>query len=238
MADRILIVDDDPDMRFIVRSNLELEGFDVFVAASGAALRVAIQQEPVDLVILDLGLPDEDGLDLAKIIRNKTNAGIIILTGKSARGDAVDGLKAGADDFVTKPFEAPELMARIHSVLSRTRQIRLAKPFGGYVKFEGWRFEGAYQRLTDPYGRAMTLTGVESRLLQILIDNVGRPVTREALHQGVRGRNFQSDGRSIDIAVTRLRRKLNTGGTADNLIKTVRGIGYEFAGAITHDESD
>lgn len=232
MVERILIVDVDPNLRFVLSGHLELEGYDVITAASGVAMRAAIEQEQVDLVILDLGLPDEDGLDLAKVLRDKTDAGIIMLTGKGAAGDAVVGLKAGADDYVTKPFDAPELLARIRSVLDRTKQTRRANSSDRAVNFQGWRFEGAYQRLTDPQGNVMTLTGAESRLLQTLIDNAGKTVTRDTLYQKVRGHDLQTDGRGIDVLVGRLRRKLQVGGKEENTIKAVHGVGYEFTDTI------
>ena len=154
MLGRILVVDDDPDMRLVLREHLEPEGFEVIDAADGADMRAVIGQEKIDLVILDLQLPDEDGLNLAKVLREKTDAGIVMLTGKGTTVDMVVGLEVGADDYVAKPFKSRELLARIRSVLRRTKQTREAKPGigGGSVRFQGWRFESAFQRLTDPGG--------------------------------------------------------------------------------------
>jgi DNA-binding response OmpR family regulator len=124
MLGRILVVDDDPDLRLVLRKQLEAEGFEVIHAANGAEMRAVIGRQEVDLVILDLQLPDEDGLDLAKLLRETTDAGIVMLTGKGTTLDIVVGLEVGADDYVAKPFKSRELLARIRSVLRRTKQRR------------------------------------------------------------------------------------------------------------------
>ncbi len=237
MLGRILVVDDDPDMRFVLREHLEPEGFEVIDAGNGAEMRSVIGREDVDLVILDLQLPDEDGLNLAKVLREKTDAGIVMLTGKGTTVDMVVGLEVGADDYVAKPFKSRELLARIRSVLRRTKQVRDAKTGtgGSSVRFQGWRFESAFQRLTDPDGMDTVLTAGESRLLQTLIDNAGKTVPRENLHREALGYEMQASSRNIDVLVGRLRRKLDAGGGKENLIKSVRGIGYEFTGDLDYD---
>ena len=237
MLGRILVVDDDPDIRLVLREHLEPEGFEVIDAADGAEMRSIIVQEEIDLVILDLQLPDEDGLNLAKVLREKTDAGIVMLTGKGATVDMVVGLEVGADDYVAKPFKSRELLARIRSVLRRTKQARQAKPGpgGGIVRFQGWRFESAFQRLTDPDGEDTVLTAGESRLLQTLIDNVGNTVTRDILHREALGYDMQNSSRNIDVLLGRLRRKLDAGSAKENLIKSIRGVGYEFTGTIEHE---
>ena len=235
MLGRILVVDDDPDMRLVLREHLEPEGFEVLDAANGAEMRGVISQEAIDLVILDLQLPDEDGLHLAKVLRDKTDAGIVMLTGKSTTVDMVEGLEVGADDYVAKPFKSRELLARIRSVLRRTKQAREAKPGGGSVWFQGWRFESAFQRLTDPEGEDTVLTAGESRLLQTLIDNIGTAVSRDTLHREALGYDMQSSSRNIDVLVGRLRRKLGSDEAKENLIKSIRGAGYKFTGTIEHE---
>ncbi len=238
MLGLILVVDDDPDMRLVLRDHLEPEGFDVIDAANGAEMRAVIEQRTVDLVILDLNLPDEDGLNLAKVLREKTDAGIVMLTGKGTTVDMVVGLEVGADDYVAKPFKSRELLARIRSVLRRTKEARKAAKSatgGATVRFQGWLFESAFQRLTSPQGADTVLTAGESRLLQTLIDNVGKSVERDTLHREALGYGMQASSRNIDVLVGRLRRKLDTDGGKENLIKSVRGIGYEFTGEIDHD---
>ncbi|MFP6749491.1 MAG: response regulator transcription factor [Alphaproteobacteria bacterium] len=234
MLGRILVVDDDPDLRLVLRKQLEAEGFEVIHAANGAEMRAVIGRQEVDLVILDLQLPDEDGLDLAKLLRETTDAGIVMLTGKGTTLDIVVGLEVGADDYVAKPFKSRELLARIRSVLRRTKQRRGAKPGagGGVVRFLGWRFESAFQRLTNPNGEDTVLTAGESRLLQTLIDNIGETVGRDILHREALGYDMQNSSRNIDVLVGRLRRKLDADGASKNLIKSIRGIGYEFTGTI------
>ncbi len=237
MLGRILVVDDDPDMRLVLREHLEPEGFEVIDAANGAEMRAVIGRQEVDLVILDLQLPDEDGLNLAKLLREKTDAGIVMLTGKGTTVDMVVGLEVGADDYVAKPFKWRELLARIRSVLRRTKQAREVKPGagGGVVRFQGWRFESAFMRLTDPDGEDTVLTAGESRLLQTLIDNVGETVGRDILHREALGYDMQNSSRNIDVLVGRLRRKLDGNGGKANLIKSIRGIGYEFTGTIEYE---
>ena len=135
MLGLILVVDDDPDMRLVLRDHLEPEGFDVIDAANGAEMRAVIEQRTVDLVILDLNLPDEDGLNLAKVLREKTDAGIVMLTGKGTTVDMVVGLEVGADDYVAKPFKSRELLARIRSVLPCTARhwVTACRPAAGIL---------------------------------------------------------------------------------------------------------
>lgn len=232
MVERILIVDDEPEVRFVVGKLLELEGFQGAVAASGAAMREVVDREHMDLVILDLGLPDENGLELAKFLRKNIDAGIIMLTGRGAAGDTIAGLQAGADDYIAKPFDEQELLARIQSVLSRAKQSHRTKPGGSVACFNGWRFESGLQRLIDPRGENISLTGVESRLLQVLIEHAGRAVSRDALHREAQGGDYQTSSRSIDVRVGHLRRKLVTGSAKGDLIKSVRGLGYIFTASV------
>ncbi len=237
MLGRILIVDDDPELRLVLREHLEPEGFDVIDAANGAEMRAAIERQQMDIVILDLSLPDEDGLHLARVLREKTDAGIVMLTGKGTTVDMVVGLEVGADDYVAKPFKSRELLARIRSVLRRTKEIRAARAEtgGGIVSFRGWRFESAFQRLTNPRGEDIVLTAGESRLLQTLIDNQGETVERDALHREALGYDMQTNSRNIDVLVGRLRRKLEHDGGRNSLIKSIRGVGYQFTGTIERD---
>lgn len=234
MLGQILVVDDDADVRLVLRDHLEPEGFHVIEAGNGAEMRAVIDRQDVDLVILDLKLPDDDGLNLAKVLRAKTDAGIVMLTGKGTSVDMIIGLEVGADDYISKPFKSRELLARIRSVLRRTKEARNAKPAvgGGVVRFQGWRFESAFQRLTNPQGKDTMLTAGESRLLQTLIDNAGHTVDRDTLHREALGYDMQTSSRNIDVLVGRLRRKLDFEGAKGSLIKSVRGVGYEFTGVI------
>ena len=163
-------------------------------------------------------MPDGDGLILAKVLREKTDAGIVMLTGKGASVDVVVSLEVGADDYGTRPFKSRKLLARIRSVLRPT--------------VPGWRFESAFQRLTNPQGQDTQSTAGKSWLLQTLIDNVGRTVDRDTLHREALGYVMQAGSRNIDVLIGRLRQKLNKYGTKESVIKSVRGVRYEFIGMI------
>ncbi len=234
MVERILVVDDDADMRFVLSKLLEAEGFEITVAASGAAMRLAVEQEQADLVILDLGLPDENGLDLAKFLRGRCNAGIIMLTGKATTSDFVEGLESGADFYISKPFEERDLLARIRSVLGRRNRSRQVKQGPVAAYFGDWRFDAGLQNLTDIKGNALILTVLESRLLQVLIDNVGDTLTRNTLHRLVFSDKIYKSSRRIDVLVGRLRRRLKIDDARSDLIKSIRGVGYKFTGTIEY----
>jgi DNA-binding response OmpR family regulator len=185
MVGRILVVDEDPGVCMAIRQYLERELFDVVVAASGAEMRDAIETKPIDLVILNLQLPDENGLHLVKIIRDRLNAGILMLTAKKNTSELVKGLDAGADAYFSKPADLRVLLARIRSLLRRNKDARSKTTYGVFI--HGWRFDAAFQLLFDTDGNVTQLTGGESRLLQVLNDNSEKPLTREFLHREVFG---------------------------------------------------
>jgi two-component system, OmpR family, response regulator len=228
----ILLVDDDPAMRQVVANYLEEHNMRVVAAGRRQDVtRLFAAREP-DLVILDLQLGQEDGLDLLREIRSSSDVPVIITTGH--RRDEIDrvvGLELGADDYVTKPFGLRELLARIRAVLRRrqageTRSQRDAER--GRYRFGGWQLDRRARRLTDPKGTPVTLTKGEYALLIAFVDAPQRPLTREYLLQATRVHEDVFD-RSIDVQVLRLRRKLEIDPTSPSVIRTERGVGYVFA---------
>jgi two-component system, OmpR family, response regulator len=229
---RIFIVEDDPVMLRMVGDYLE-QHYMCAVPASGRQemVRNFTASDP-DLVILDLRLGHEDGLDLLREIRSRSDVPIIIITGD--RRDEIDrvvGLELGADDYVTKPFSLRELLARIRAVLRRReagRAVSRLDPERGCCKFGGWQLDRRTRRLTDPDGNEVELTKGEYALLTAFLDAPQRPLSREHLLQATRVHEDIFD-RSIDVQILRLRRKLETDPSTPSLIRTERGIGYVFA---------
>ncbi len=228
----ILIVDDEPQVRAMLERYLVREGYKVETAASGEAMRRIIGRGKVDLVILDLILPDEDGLELAKTLRDDRGAelGIIMLSGKGDEIDRVVGLEMGADDYVAKPFSLREILARVKSVLRRVPEAALApKPAINSIQFGMWEFDLLRRRLTRNDGEEVPLTPGEFNLLKIFVENQRRVMSRELLLDLTRGYGSDSLDRTIDVQVNRLRQKIEIDPKSPRLVKTVRGGGYVFS---------
>ena len=231
---RILIVDDDPLICRLLKRFLSSEGYHVASVADGAAMWRKLQKWPSDLVVLDLRLRSgEDGLDLARELHESFDVALIILTGKSESVDKIVGLEIGADDYVTKPFEPRELLARIRSVLRRfpKHPTIFEDPGRGTekIKFAGWTLDLAERKLMSRDGAQVELTSSEFELLSILARRPGRPQSRDQILEQTANRKWCSVDRSVDVMIGKLRRKLNDDCRAPRLIKTVRGIGYVFA---------
>jgi DNA-binding response OmpR family regulator len=239
----ILVVDDEPRIRTMLRRYLVGEGFDVTEAADGAALRTALDREAVDLVLLDLMLPGEDGLSLARHIRQRFEIPIIMLTGKGELIDRVVGLEVGADDYIVKPFELRELLARIHTVMRRSGTRTTAstapvpvQPDGGVeerLAFEGWRLDLARRELRRPTGEPVSLTAGEFELLCVFVRHPKRVLSRDQMMDLVKGREWAAYDRAVDTLVARLRKKIEADPSHPKLIKTMRGGGYIFAATVT-----
>lgn len=231
-ATRVLVVDDDPGMQRTVSEYLEREGLQVIVAGSSHDASARLGAVDIGLVILDLRLGQEDGLDLLRRLRSSSDIPVIIVTGY--RRDEVDrivGLELGADDYITKPFSLRELLARIRTVLRRVDIVRAeqARPAApSRVSFDGWTLDRRARRLTDPRGTLVSLTKGEFALLSALIEAPGRPLSREFLMQATRVHEDVYD-RSIDVQILRLRRKLERDPSEPRIIRTERGFGYTFA---------
>lgn len=227
----ILVVDDDPRIIRLVGQYLRQEDYQVETATNGREMRNRIAIHRPDLVILDLGMPGEDGLTLTREIRSSSDIPIIILTGKTHTVDKVVGLELGADDYITKPFDERELLARVRSVLRRYRPlpVEAATPLNGAVAcFADWKLDLTGHELTSPEGENVHLTSHEFLLLEAFITHPNRTLSRDTLMDLIAGRDWNPLDRSIDVLIAKLRKKLEKDPQQPEIIKTIRGQGYKF----------
>lgn len=234
---RVLIVDDEPEIRTLLRTGLEGEGFGVLEAGSGAEAEEHLASHPIDLVTLDLKLGGEDGLKIARDLRARRNTPIIMITGKGDPIDRVVGLELGADDYISKPFLMREVVARVRAVLRRYAQADEAgsprrEPDGVRFAFDGWAMDMSRREVRDPGGAVCNLTTAEFSLLAVFVERPGRVLSRDELMDLLKGHDWTPMDRSIDGLVARLRKKIEPENERPQLIKTVRGIGYAFAGSV------
>ena len=232
----ILVVEDDPFVRDVLEIYLRGEGYEVTLATDGKDMRRVLADTPIHLAIMDLRLPGEDGFALTRYLREQYKTlGIIILSSRHEIMDRVVGLECGADDYLTKPFEERELLARIRSVLRRTGALaatkqpaRLEVPHGK-LNYQGWTLDQDAGLFRSKSGAEAMLTGNECRLLSHLIRNAGHVQTREDLMAKVLSREWDPMDRSIDVLITRLRHKIEVDPKRPVMIRTVRGSGYILA---------
>jgi two-component system OmpR family response regulator len=229
----VLVVDDDPDMRDVVGSYLEGENFQVSAAPDGKAMARVLGEKPVDLIVLDLKLAGEDGLDLMRSRKAQDDVPVIVVTGhRREEADRIVGLELGADDYLTKPFSLRELLARIRAVLRRAeggeRRSR-AKEKRARYRFAGFQLEMRARRLTSQAGEVVTLTAGEFNLLAAFVRSPRQVLSREQLLAASRVHDEEVFDRSVDVQILRLRRKLETDPSEPQLIRTERGAGYVLA---------
>lgn len=233
MADppRVLVVDDDPSVREMLDDYLGEQGFEAVVADSAATARHLLEDARPDVVLLDVGLPGEDGLSLARFIRERYDLGIIIVSGAGDTVDRIIGLEVGADDYVAKPFDLRELKARLKSVLRRYQ----SAPANGAAAADTQRVRVGTntldlnsRQLFDAQGTEIPLTRMEFDLLEVLVARPNRPMSRDQLLQLTQNRDWDPTDRSLDIRVARLRAKIEADPENPRLIRTVRGIGYRY----------
>ncbi len=235
----ILVVDDDREIRNLLSKFLTKNGLRVSLAADGREMRHVLAEAKIDLIVLDLMLPGESGLTLCGQLRATTSTPIIMLTAVSEETDRIIGLEMGADDYLPKPFNPRELLARIRAILRRTEdRAAVAVAASGesdpVFGFDGWKLHPARRQLLDPSGNPVELTGGEFDLLATLIERPQRVLSRDRLLDLTKGRAASLFDRSIDVQIGRLRRKLEaTVEGAGALIATVRGGGYMFTGTVT-----
>ena len=231
MRDRILIVDDDEDIRKLLEEYLRKNGFDAQAVADGPAMREALAARPASLVVLDLMLPGEDGLSLCRQLRARSQVPVLMLTAKGDPVDRIIGLEMGADDYLAKPFDPRELVARIRSILRRAKalpadtEINVPESFS----FSGWRLDTKERNLRAPDGVVVPLSGAEYRLLLIFLQNPNAVVSRDQLSNFTFGHDADPLDRTIDMQVSRLRERLRDEAREPAIIKTVRGKGYVLA---------
>jgi two-component system, OmpR family, response regulator len=235
--DQILIVDDDREIRELLAVYLQKNGFKVVLAADGRHMRTALKNSAIDLIVLDLMLPGEDGLSLCRELRAGPDKAIpvLMLTARDEETDRVVGLEMGADDYLTKPFAARELMARIHAVLRRTRMLppnlRVTEAAAS-LRFGDWHLDTTARHLLDADGTMVALSGAEYRLLRVFLDHPQHVLNRDQLLNLTQGRGVDLFDRSIDLLVSRLRQRLRDEAREPRYIKTVRNEGYVFCAAV------
>ncbi len=236
MRPHLLVIDDDHEIRDLLTRFMEKNGFRITAVRDAREARRAWTRGAFQLVVLDLMLPGESGLDLARWLRDQEDVPIVMLSAMGEDTDRIIGLELGADDYIAKPFNPRELMARIRAIMRRASDSldtaatgeRVARP----LRFAGWTLEPARRRLLNPEGVEVPLTGGEYDLLFALLERANRVLTRDMLLDLLRGRQAGPFDRAIDVAVSRLRRKLDDQGGGAQLIKTVRGGGYVLAATV------
>jgi two-component system, OmpR family, response regulator len=230
--DHILVVDDDPDICTLVSDFLEKNGFQVSIAMDGKGLQDIMERDVIDLIVLDLMLPDEDGLVLCRNLRSRSNIPVVILSARGGEMDRIIGLEMGADDYLPKPFHPRELLARVKSVLRRSRTLpddALESDQHASYHFSGWTLDVPTRQLYSPSGDKIFLSGGEFSLLKVFLNNPNRVLPRDQLLVFSHGREIEPFDRTIDMQVSRLRRRLQDDPKSPSLIKTVRSVGYVFA---------
>ncbi|WP_090142957.1 two-component system response regulator OmpR [Limnohabitans sp. DM1] len=229
--DKVVIVDDDARIRDLLRRYLSQEGFDVLLAEDGRSLDRILQRETIDLIVLDLMLPGEDGLSICRRMRGAGNkTPIIMLTAKGEEAERINGLEIGADDYLGKPFNPRELLARIQAVLRRRPQTEVpGAPASDkeVVNFSEFTFDLGARSLSK-HGKDIALTTGEFAMLKALVRHPRQPLTRDKLAQLARGRDFEPFDRSLDVQISRLRKMLEQDPASPKIIQTVWGVGYVF----------
>jgi len=233
-TDHVLVVDDDAEIRTLLAEYLSRNGYRVSTVADGRGMWAALQSKPPDIIVLDVMLPGDDGLTLCRDLRAHSTVPVIMLTARSDETDRIVGLEIGADDYLPKPFNPRELLARLKSVLRRSRTLagdRLsgdAKTF----RFAGWTLDLAARHLVSPEGIVVPLSGVEFKLLRVFLAHPNRVLARDQLIDLMMSRDAGPFDRAIDVQVSRLRHRLQDDARQPSLIKTVRGEGYVLAAEV------
>lgn len=232
----ILVVEDDGEMRTLIAKFLRQNGYRVTGARDGREMWETLGNAPVDLILLDVMLPGQSGLDLTRALRAKTRVPIIMVTARGDETDRIVGLELGADDYIPKPFSRPELLARIRAVLRRAQPVdeaRLAGAVGDRILFAGWSLDTRRRELAAPDASIVDLSSGEYDMLLAFCEHPQRVLTRDQLLDLARNRVSDSIDRSVDVMVSRLRRKVEPTDDSPAIIKTIRGAGYMFIPAVT-----
>jgi two-component system OmpR family response regulator len=230
--DHVLVVDDDAEIRKLLGEYLQRNGFRVSLATDGREMRRALENSRPDIVVLDLMLPGDSGLTLCRDLRVDSSLPVIMLTARAEEVDRIVGLEMGADDYLAKPFSPRELLARIKSILRRTRGLPPARGDAHQVRFAGWTLDLAARQLIAPDGVVVALSGAEFKLLSVFVEHPNRVLDRNQLMDLTIGRDGTPFDRSIDVQVSRLRVRLRDDAREPRIIKTVRNEGYVLAAAV------
>lgn len=226
-TDHVLIVDDDPAIRGALREILESSNFRVSEAGNGSEMRRSINDNKIDLITLDIGLPGVSGIDLAREIRVNSNIPLIMVTALSDDIDRIVGLEVGADDYVVKPFNVREVLARVRAVLRRSRGTHARAAVSDEIfEFEGLTLNAQTRVLSNQEGKEIPLTSTEFSLLEFLLRNAGKPCSRDDITSHLKGYEWSPQDRSLDTLVARLRRKIEVDVHEPKLLRSVRGVGY------------
>ncbi len=230
---RILMVDDDPGIRDVVSDFLGKHGYQVETAGDAREMEQALERGPIDLIVLDVMLPGEDGLAICRRLAVGEGPPIIMLSAMGEDTDRIVGLELGADDYLSKPCNPRELLARVRAVLRRAEQRGQASTTGGAAcEFAGWRFDLVRRELRSPQGVVVNLSSGEFSLLRTFVERPQRVLTRDQLLEFARGPDSEAFDRAIDVQISRLRRKLDDGGGGQDLIRTIRNEGYMFTAKV------
>jgi len=231
----VLVVDDDSEIRLLITKFLQRHGYHVYSSADARSVLETLKKFTIDAIILDVMLPGTTGIDACRQIRRTSPVPVILLTARSEEDIRVSGLEGGADDYITKPFSPRELLARLRSVLRRARNgsVKTSSLAQGNILFDGWTLDTLRRELTTPEGVLIDLSTGEYNLLVAFLEHANRVLSREMLMELAKTRTADPFDRTIDVQISRLRRKLETSETAGLIIKTVRGAGYIFVPKVT-----
>jgi two-component system OmpR family response regulator len=231
---QILIVDDDQDIRELLESYLQKNGYRVLTLEDGSQVSECLQAgSAIDLIVLDVMMPGEDGFSVCRRVRAESDIPIIMLTASAEETDRIVGLEMGADDYVAKPFNPRELLARIKAVLRRSApSVQAASAKGRFLCFASWRLDTVNRDLIDPTGVVMPLSGADYSLLLLFLQHPNQVLSRDDLLGLTRGREASPFDRSIDVQLSRLRQRLGEDAKDPRIIKTVRGAGYVLAAEV------
>jgi two-component system OmpR family response regulator len=237
IPEHLLVVDDDAEIRELLTRYLRENGYRVTGVADGRGLRTALAAGDPDLIVLDVMLPGEDGISLCRSVRARSQVPIIMLTARGDETDRVVGLEVGADDYVPKPFSPRELLARIKSVLRRSKALppNLRREELRWFRFAGWLLDAVTRNLTAPDGVLIPLGATEFKLLRTLLDHPGQVLTRDQLIELMLSRDADPFDRALDVQISRLRQRLREDAREPSIIKTVRGQGYVLAAVVEND---
>jgi len=232
--DGVLIVDDDAEIRALLKDYLQRNGYRCLAVADGPSMLGALDQGGVDLIVLDVMLPGQDGLTLCRDLRARSDVPVIMLTARGEDTDRIIGLEMGADDYLSKPFNPRELLARVKVILRRSRGAVRADMAARarYIRFAQWRLDLTTRNLVSPLGVVVALSGAEFRLLKVLLDHPNRVLNRDQLMEFTQGQGADTLDRSIDVLVSRVRQRLDEDAREPRIIKTVRGEGYVLASPV------